>query len=1215
MSEIACPSCNSENADKANTCRKCGAVLNGVDPICGMPIFGGTSVGQVLDRRYVITREIGSDGMGVLYQAEDAERGVPVFLRALPKALANDRQQIDHIRRQAETVLGLSHPNIVRLLGFQFDRTVKCLATEHFDGGTLQERIAAAGPLTVEQMLRIFLPLAEALDYAHSQNVLHLDINPANIILAADGASRLANFTVTKQIKDSLAQITSEQTPDASLYMAPEQFRKAKAGSLSDIYSLAATIYHSLCRPPVVWRGWLEYQVLNEQPLPLDILTDGQNAALLKALSRDARSRPRTAQRLLDDLRAAVDSAAAIVIEPEEKAKDYADAIAQAEEKLKAEIRARIKAEQLAGTEAQARGKAEEQIRDYAERIAQARKELQAEIEARNKAEKNLKAETERLTEIKAQSAQAAAAKAQIREQAEFYAATMVESREQTKAEALARADAEKKLRVEIKAKSEAQEQVRVYAERLAHLERKLTTEPVAQFQPGERTEAFSQPASASEEQARKPTSKFKVLVAVSAATVITVVVALTASQYIGREETPPRALESWMQAQLSAAQQDYEGAIRTADAVIAGFPQYAMKQGVQRIRTTWQMTLAADNLWLNTEQLADQSNYEQAIINARRLLKEYPGTRYANQAKAKLPLWENAVSVNRQTSALLAKASSARDANDLDVALAAVASVLELAPGNVEARAFRAEFEAAKRVERRIQQITAEKQQQLEKLKADALASQNIKDWENAISLYTKASALNPEDAEVIDALATCRHNLHLSDAQTAEAKGDLDAAVEAYAKALSFKGNPSVREKLESLQSLCQAERTRREAQQSLRLASEAETKGDFPVAVEWYRKAADAGDSTAMHKLGLAYFNGNGLGADHTKALEWFHKAANAGNGESMYKLGLICQTGDGVPKDYSEALNWYHKAAKAGNSDAMHNLGGMYYSGEGVAKDNVKAMEWLAQAAMTGNTQAMYNLAVAYYNGDGVSKDYAKAVEWFRKAAEQDNAGAMYSLALAYLDISDYANAEKWFAKAADAGNVEAMYNLGVIYNNGYGLAKDYAKALDWYRKAAKGGDTNAMVNLGLMHHDGIGIDKDPAKAVELYRQAADAGNTRAMSNLAMAYYNEDGVTKDQQKAVQLLQKAAEKGENMAMFNLAMMYQNGWSVAKDQAKAVEWYRKAADSGDAQALYSLATIYRKGDGAAEDQKEAVQWYQKAARLGHPQAKQELVKLGQTW
>jgi len=1213
---IACPSCDFKSADTSDTCRKCGAVLHGVDPICGMPIFGGTSVGQVLDRRYVITRGIGSDGMGVVYQAEDAEQGVPVFLRALPTALANDHQQTDHLRRQAKAVLGLSHPNIVRLLGFQFDQTVKCLVTEHFAGSTLQERISAAGPLTVEQMLRMFLPLAEALDYAHSRNVLHLDINPANIILAADGSARLANFAVTRQIKDSLSQITSEQTPDASLYMAPEQFRKKKAGSLSDIYSLAATIYHSLCRPPLAWRGWLEYQVLNEQPSPLDILTDGQNAALLKALSRDSRNRPRTAQRFLDDLRAAVDSAVAIVIEPEEKAEDYADAIAQAEEKLKAETRARIKAEHLAGTEAQARAEAEEQLRGYAERIARVEKELQAEIKARIKAEKNLKAETERLTEIKAQSAQAAAAaEARIREQAESYAATMAESREQTKAEALARADAEKKLRAETEARFEAQEQVRVYTERLAQAEEKLTTESVARFQPGERTEAVSQPASASEEQARKPASKFKVIVTVFAATVITVLAALTAYQYIDREETPHQALESWMQAQLSAAQQDYEGAIRTADAVIAGFPQYAGKQGVQHIRTTWQKTLAADSLWLSTEQLAGQSNYEQAIINARRLLKEYPDTRYANQAKAKLPLWQNAVSVNGQTSALLAKARGASDANDLDAALAAVASVLELAPGNVEAGAFRAELEATRRAEQRIRQITAQKQQQLEKLKADALASQNIKDWENAISLYTKASALNPEDAEVIDALAACRHNLNLSDAQTAEAKGDLDAAVEAYAKALSFKANPSLREKLESLQSLCQAERTRREAQQSLRLASEAESKGDFPVAVEWYRKAADAGDSTAMHKLGLAYLNGNGLGADNTKALEWFHKAADAGNGESMYKLGLICQTGDGVPKDYSEALNWYHKAAKAGNPDAMHNLGGMYYSGEGIAKDNVKAMEWLAQAAVAGNTQAMYNLGVAYYNGDGVSKDYAKAVEWFRKAAEQDNASAMYNLALAYLDISDYANAEKWFAKAADVGNVEAMYNLGVIYHNGYGLTKDYAKALDWYRKAARGGDTNAMVNLGLMHHDGIGIDKDPAKAVELYRQAADAGNTRAMSNLAMAYYNGDGATKDQQKAVQLLQKAAEKGENMAMFNLGMMYQNGWSVAKDHAKAVEWYRKAADSGDAQAMYSLATVYRKGDGAAEDQKEALQWYQKAARLGHPQAKQELIKLGQTW
>ena len=299
---VECPSCDFENANEAPTCRKCAASLSGCDPVCSMPTFGGTSTGQVLDQRYVIAGKIQSDDLGVLYQAEDAENNIPVLIRALPAIIKDDPEQIKDIRRKAKNLLTLQHANIVALLAFKLEGPIKYFVSEYNEGITLAQKLSSRGPLTHEQAAAIFEPLGEAIDYAHSQNHLHRDIHPGNIILNPAGIPKLANFEITRWIKGVLAKATADQPSDASLFSAPEQFRTGKSHPRSDIYSFAATIYHALCRPPLIWRGWIEYQVLNETPAPLNELTGEQNAALLKALSHDSRFRYRSTYKFLAGL-------------------------------------------------------------------------------------------------------------------------------------------------------------------------------------------------------------------------------------------------------------------------------------------------------------------------------------------------------------------------------------------------------------------------------------------------------------------------------------------------------------------------------------------------------------------------------------------------------------------------------------------------------------------------------------------------------------------------------------------------------------------------------------------------------------------------------------------------------------------------------------------------------------------------------------------------
>ena len=272
------------------------------DTIGNAPTIGGDGAGQILSGRYRIVRELGSGGMGMVYLAEDMELDdMPVAVKVLPTLLARNTRAIANLRREAQTSLKLSHPNIVRLHTFQSDEQIKYLVMEYVDGENLEERISSQGVLSVEETIKVFTQVAAGLDFAHGRNVLHRDIKPANILLDKDGQAKLADFGIARQLKDSMTRITGNETSGTLLYMAPEQFRGGEPDHRSDIYSLGASIYESISGRPPFWRGSIEYQVMNEQPARLEKLSEKQNAALLKALAKDVEKRQSSAKQLLVD--------------------------------------------------------------------------------------------------------------------------------------------------------------------------------------------------------------------------------------------------------------------------------------------------------------------------------------------------------------------------------------------------------------------------------------------------------------------------------------------------------------------------------------------------------------------------------------------------------------------------------------------------------------------------------------------------------------------------------------------------------------------------------------------------------------------------------------------------------------------------------------------------------------------------------------------------
>lgn len=153
---------------------------------------------------------------------------------------------------------------------------------------------------------------------------------------------------------------------------------------------------------------------------------------------------------------------------------------------------------------------------------------------------------------------------------------------------------------------------------------------------------------------------------------------------------------------------------------------------------------------------------------------------------------------------------------------------------------------------------------------------------------------------------------------------------------------------------------------------------------------RKAADAGDSDAMLKLGNMYSEGQGVEQDAQLAVEWYRKAADAGNSTAMGNLGFMYEQGQGVKQDQNQALAWFRKSADNGGVMAMNYLGLKYKEGLGVRKDFRQAAMWFRKAADAGDEMAMTTLAWMYEWGHGVEQDHNQAAIWNQKAVQAQQA---------------------------------------------------------------------------------------------------------------------------------------------------------------------------------------------------------------------------------
>lgn len=197
---------------------------------------------------YRIVAFIGAGGMGEVYRATDTRLGRDVALKILPADLATDSEHLRRFKTEARAVAALNHPNIVTLHSVEEDDGVQYLTMELVDGTTLIQHIGMEG-MPLDELLRIAIPLADALASAHARGIVHRDLKPGNVMFTGDGRVKVLDFGLAKLKPVSPDNLSQRSVTEHGrllgtvAYMSPEQAEGRPIDHRSDIFSFGVLLY------------------------------------------------------------------------------------------------------------------------------------------------------------------------------------------------------------------------------------------------------------------------------------------------------------------------------------------------------------------------------------------------------------------------------------------------------------------------------------------------------------------------------------------------------------------------------------------------------------------------------------------------------------------------------------------------------------------------------------------------------------------------------------------------------------------------------------------------------------------------------------------------------------------------------------------------------------------------------------------------------------
>ncbi|MFF1923508.1 Stk1 family PASTA domain-containing Ser/Thr kinase [Streptomyces sp. NPDC058221] len=267
-------------------------------------------VGQLLDGRYRVDARIAVGGMATVYRAMDTRLDRVLALKVMHPALATDASFVERFIREAKSVAGLAHPNVVAVFDQGAQGQYVYLAMEYVAGCTLRDVLRERGALQPRAALDILEPVLAALGAAHRASFVHRDMKPENVLIGDDGRVKVADFGLVRAV-GTVTNTTGSILGTVS-YLAPEQIEHGTADTRADVYACGVVLYEMLTgtkphggdSPAQVL-----YQHLNEDvPAPsaaVPGLPAGLDELVASATARDPEVRPFDAVELLAESRRA----------------------------------------------------------------------------------------------------------------------------------------------------------------------------------------------------------------------------------------------------------------------------------------------------------------------------------------------------------------------------------------------------------------------------------------------------------------------------------------------------------------------------------------------------------------------------------------------------------------------------------------------------------------------------------------------------------------------------------------------------------------------------------------------------------------------------------------------------------------------------------------------------------------------------------------------
>ncbi len=274
-------------------------------------------IGQTLGQ-YRIVEQLGKGGMATVFKAYQPSLDRYVAIKVLPPYFAHEEGFGERFVREARAIARLDHPHILPIYDYGQEGEISYIVMKYVDAGTLKDAIGDQ-PMSLEQAADIVSQVAEALDYAHEQGVIHRDVKPANVLMDRGEWALLTDFGLAKIVGGSQHLTASGVGVGTPAYMAPEQGQGRPVDARADIYSLGIVLYEMLTgRVPYEAETPLAVVLKHvTEPLPLPRLVNPEipepvELVILKALAKDPDDRYQSAGEMAEALRHAVEETRAM---------------------------------------------------------------------------------------------------------------------------------------------------------------------------------------------------------------------------------------------------------------------------------------------------------------------------------------------------------------------------------------------------------------------------------------------------------------------------------------------------------------------------------------------------------------------------------------------------------------------------------------------------------------------------------------------------------------------------------------------------------------------------------------------------------------------------------------------------------------------------------------------------------------------------------------